>query len=95
MIQDAQSEVSQSEAGSALPAGRGQLLTTGRMSNQSTHSRLKRSSISSLPQSLINLGEVRLTEHTLVVVVVAVAAGAGAAAVASAAVVAVVGVVVL
>ena len=62
MLQDNQSEYSQSEAGASQiqgPAGRTMgARTTSRISNQSSHSKNKRSSISSLPASLLNLGEV-------------------------------------
>ena len=61
--QDNQSEYSQSETGASQmqgpvsrPPG---TRTTSRISNQSSHSKNKRSSISSLPASLLNLGEVR------------------------------------
>ncbi|KAK7479591.1 hypothetical protein BaRGS_00029140 [Batillaria attramentaria] len=61
VTQDNQSEYSQSEAGASQqqgptvrPPG---TRTTSRISNQSSHSKNKRSSISSLPASLLNLGE--------------------------------------
>ncbi|XP_076457719.1 uncharacterized protein LOC143291635 isoform X3 [Babylonia areolata] len=61
LTQDNQSEYSQSEAGASQnqgPAGRQMgTRTTSRISNQSSHSKNKRSSISSLPASLLNLGE--------------------------------------
>ncbi|XP_070202269.1 uncharacterized protein [Littorina saxatilis] len=61
-MQDNQSEYSPSEAGMSQsqgptarpPAG---TRTTSRISNQSSHSKNKRSSISSLPASMLNLGE--------------------------------------
>ncbi|KAK6172547.1 hypothetical protein SNE40_016179 [Patella caerulea] len=54
-IQDNQSEVA-SEVGGTQPS-RSQVRATSRVSNQSSHSRLKRTSIASLPASLLNLGE--------------------------------------
>ena len=77
-LQDNQSEYSQSEAGASQiqgPAGRTMgARTTSRISNQSSHSKNKRSSISSLPASLLNLGEVnreKKKQKELVAVVIA------------------------
>nr|XP_022320176.1 dynein beta chain, flagellar outer arm-like isoform X6 [Crassostrea virginica] len=60
--QDQQSESDHSQQhgqGGQLPAGsRSQARTGSRISNQSSHSKNKRSSIASLPASLLNLGEV-------------------------------------
>jgi len=60
--QDNQSEISQSEAdgagGHKAGPSRSQARTTSRVSNQSSHSKNKRSSIASLPASLLNLGDV-------------------------------------
>ncbi|KAL3885754.1 hypothetical protein ACJMK2_025795 [Sinanodonta woodiana] len=61
VTQDNQSEMSQSEGGnSQVPVtgqNRNQARTTSRISNQSSLSKNKRSSIASLPASLLNLGE--------------------------------------
>ncbi|GFS27875.1 dynein beta chain, flagellar outer arm [Elysia marginata] len=59
VTQDNQSEYSQSEvAGPVSTAASRNARTVSRVSNQSSHSKNKRSSISSLPASLMNLGEV-------------------------------------
>ncbi|XP_069115919.1 uncharacterized protein [Argopecten irradians] len=64
--QDAHSE-SQSEGGQSLQhvaiPSRSQARTTSRISNQSSHSKNKRSSIASLPASLLNLGEVIANDY--------------------------------
>ncbi|XP_052258855.1 uncharacterized protein LOC127863384 isoform X2 [Dreissena polymorpha] len=59
-VHDNQSEVSQSEAegqGHRAAPSRSQARTTSRVSNQSSHSKNKRSSMASLPASLLNLGD--------------------------------------
>ncbi|GFO25145.1 dynein beta chain, ciliary-like, partial [Plakobranchus ocellatus] len=58
VTQDNQSEYSQSEVGGPVStAASRNARTVSRVSNQSSHSKNKRSSISSLPASLMNLGE--------------------------------------
>ncbi|KAL5020323.1 hypothetical protein ScPMuIL_003215 [Solemya velum] len=58
---DNQSEYSQSETGASQHQGmqpsRSQVRTTSRVSKSSSHSKNKRSSLASLPASLLNLGE--------------------------------------
>ena len=66
ILQDTQSEVSQSDPGDQshpLRPTRSQARTTSRVSNQSSHSKNKRSSVASLPPSLLNLGEVNMTVY--------------------------------
>ncbi|XP_053409232.1 uncharacterized protein LOC123561373 isoform X4 [Mercenaria mercenaria] len=61
-VHDNQSEISQSETGDQNQPhkpgpSRSQVRTTSRVSNQSSHSKNKRSSIASLPASLLNLAD--------------------------------------